>query len=80
MTFARTQLDELLHRLFIKAPATSLRDEDRRKSDEMAGLLAEVEAAAQAQERSIRSRVMERADTTETISRPQTRNCMTRKE
>ena len=45
MTFARTQLDELLHRLFINAPATSLRDEDRRKSDEMAGLLAEVAAA-----------------------------------
>jgi hypothetical protein len=45
MTFARAQVDELLHRLFIDAPATSLRDEDRRKSDEMAGLLAEVEAA-----------------------------------
>ena len=46
MTFARAQVDELLHRLFIDAPATSLRDEDRRKSDEMAGLLVEVEAAA----------------------------------
>jgi len=45
MTFARAQLDEILHRLFIDAPATSLRDEDRRKSDEMAGLLVEVEAA-----------------------------------
>jgi hypothetical protein len=45
MTFARTQIEELLHRLFINAPATSLRDEDRRKSDEMAGLLDEVEAA-----------------------------------
>ena len=45
MTFPRAQLDELLHRLFIDAPATSLRDEDRRKSDEMAGLLAEVAAA-----------------------------------
>jgi hypothetical protein len=45
MTFARAQLDEILHRLFIDAPATSLRDEDRRKSDEMAGLLAEVERA-----------------------------------
>jgi hypothetical protein len=42
MTFPRAQLDELLHRLFIDAPATSLRDEDRRKSDEMAGLLGEV--------------------------------------
>ena len=45
MNFARAQVDELLHRLFIDAPATSLRDEDRRKSDEMAGLLVEVEAA-----------------------------------
>lgn len=45
MTFARAQIDELLHRLFIDAPATSLRDEDRRKSDEMAGLLVEVERA-----------------------------------
>jgi hypothetical protein len=45
MTFARAQLDEILHRLFIDAPATSLRDEDRRKSDEMAGLLAEVAGA-----------------------------------
>jgi hypothetical protein len=34
-----------LHRLFIDAPATSLRDEDRRKSDEMAGLLTEVAGA-----------------------------------
>jgi hypothetical protein len=45
MTFARAQLDEILHRLFIDAAATSLRDEDRRKSDEMAGLLAEVAGA-----------------------------------
>ena len=45
MTFARAQVDELLHRLFIDAPATSLRDEDRRKSDEMAGLLTEVAGA-----------------------------------
>ena len=45
MTFSRAQLDEILHRLFIDAPATSLRDEDRRKSDEMAGLLAEVARA-----------------------------------
>jgi len=45
MTFSRALIDELLHRLFINAPATSLRDEDRRKSDEMAGLLAEVERA-----------------------------------
>ncbi|HJX63383.1 MAG TPA: methyltransferase [Polyangia bacterium] len=45
MTFSRAQIDELLHRLFIDAPATSLRDEDRRKSDEMAGLLVEVERA-----------------------------------
>jgi hypothetical protein len=45
MTFARAQLDEILHRLFIDAPATSLRDEDRRKSDEMAGLLVEVAVA-----------------------------------
>jgi hypothetical protein len=45
MNFARAQVDEFLHRLFIDAPATSLRDEDRRKSDEMAGLLVEVEAA-----------------------------------
>ncbi len=42
---ARAQVDELLHRLFIDAPATSLRDEDRRKSDEMAALLVEVAAA-----------------------------------
>ena len=45
MTFPRVQLDELLHRLFIDVPATSLRDEDRRKSDEMAGLLTEVAGA-----------------------------------
>ena len=45
MTFARAQLDEILHRLFIDASATSLRDEDRRKSDEMAGLLVEVATA-----------------------------------
>jgi len=45
MTFPRAQLDEILHRLFINAPATGLRDEDRRKSDEMAGLLTEVAAA-----------------------------------
>jgi len=45
MTFSRAQLDEILHRLFIDEPATSLRDEDRRKSDEMAGLLAEVAGA-----------------------------------
>lgn len=45
MTFSRAQIDELLHRLFIDAPATSLRDEDRRKSDEMAGLLTEVAGA-----------------------------------
>jgi hypothetical protein len=41
---ARAQVDELLHRLFIDAPGTSLRDEDRRKSDEMAALLVEVAA------------------------------------
>jgi hypothetical protein len=45
MTFPRAQLDELLHRLFIDAPAASLRDEDRRKSDEMTGLLTEVAGA-----------------------------------
>ena len=45
MTSARAQLDEILHRLFIDAPATSLRDEDRRKSDEMAGLLTEMAGA-----------------------------------
>jgi hypothetical protein len=45
MTFSRAQLDEILHRLFIGAPATSLRDEDRRKSDELAGLLTEVAGA-----------------------------------
>jgi len=45
MIFHRAQLDEILHRLFIDAPATNLRDEDRRKSDEMAGLLVEVAAA-----------------------------------
>jgi hypothetical protein len=45
MVFDRKLLDELLHRLFIGAPGTSLRDEDRRKSDEMAGLLQELAAA-----------------------------------
>jgi hypothetical protein len=45
MTFSRAQLDEILQRLFIDASGTNLRDEDRRKSDEMAGLLVEVAAA-----------------------------------
>jgi hypothetical protein len=40
MTFSRALIDELLHRLFINAPATSLRDEDRRKSEVWGGLLA----------------------------------------
>ncbi|HEX7597239.1 MAG TPA: methyltransferase [Polyangia bacterium] len=45
ITFDRGRLDEVIHRLFINAPATNLRDEDRRKSDEMAGLLLELAAA-----------------------------------
>jgi hypothetical protein len=45
ITFDRAQLEEVIHRLFINAPETNLRDEDRRKSDEMAGLLVELAAA-----------------------------------
>ena len=37
-------IDRVLHRLFIGAPGTSLRDEDRCKVKEMQGLLAEIAA------------------------------------
>ncbi len=45
MVFDQDRIDGVLHRLFIGAPDTGLRDEDRRKVQEMQGLLAEIAAA-----------------------------------
>jgi hypothetical protein len=44
LVFKEEQIDEVLHRLFIAVPGTSLRDEDRCKVQEMQGLLTEIAA------------------------------------